>query len=88
MRGSYFEQFEPREASSCRTEDFSKPRGTYYEVLGIGTLGLKPHTELYQRLADLREKMGGFDEARAWHRLVVRDSPENALSLAALERLK
>jgi tetratricopeptide (TPR) repeat protein len=88
MRGSYYERFEPGEPSSHRAEDFSQPPGAYYEVLGIGTLGLKPHRELYQRLADLREKMGRFDEARAWHRLVLRDFPENALSLAALERLK
>ena len=57
-------------------------------VLAIKTLGLKPYPRLYQRLADLREKMGRLDEARAWHRLVVRDFPDDALSLAALERLK
>ena len=51
-------------------------------------LGLTPHPELYQFLAELREKMGRFDEARAWHRLVLRDLPENAVSLAALDRLK
>jgi hypothetical protein len=32
--------------------------------------------------------MGRFDEARAWHQLVLRDFPDNTLSLAALERLK
>ncbi len=63
-------------------------RGVYYEVLQIKTLGLEPHPELYQRLASLRERMGRYDEARAWHRLVLRDSPGNALSLAALERLR
>jgi hypothetical protein len=57
-------------------------------VLQIKTLGLEPHPELYQRLASLRERMGRYDEARAWHRLVLRDSPGNALSLAALERLR
>jgi tetratricopeptide (TPR) repeat protein len=62
--------------------------GVYYEVLEIKTLGLKPHPELYQHLASLREKMGRFDEARAWHRLVLRDSPGDALSLAALARLR
>jgi hypothetical protein len=39
-------------------------------------------------MADLREKMGRFDEARAWHRLVLRDFPDDALSLAALKGLK
>ena len=63
-------------------------RGVYYEVVEVKTLGLKPHPELYQRLADLREKMARFDEARAWHRLVLRDFPDNAVSLAALKRLK
>ena len=58
--------------------------GLYYETIAIKTLGLIPHPKLYQRLADLRENMGRIDEARAWHRLVLRDSPGDALSLAAL----
>jgi tetratricopeptide (TPR) repeat protein len=66
----------------------SDRRGVYYEVLEIKTLGLEPHPELYQRLASLRERMGRYDEARAWHRLVLRDSPGDPLSLAALERLR
>jgi hypothetical protein len=77
-----------REVTNIHDKDFRTTRGAYAELVAIKTLGLKPYTELYQRLADLREKMGRPDEARAWHRLVLRDSPENALSLAALERLK
>jgi tetratricopeptide (TPR) repeat protein len=88
MRGSYYDRFETGVTSNTPAEDFTKPPGAYYETLAIKTLGLKPYPELYQRLADLREKMGRSDEARAWHRLVLRDSPQNALSLAALERLK
>jgi len=88
MHGSFFERFEPGETSDFRAEDFNQARGAYYETLSIRSLGVKPNPELYQRLADLREKMGRFDEARAWHRLVVRDSPNNPVSLAALERLK
>jgi tetratricopeptide (TPR) repeat protein len=88
MRGSYFERFDAKEASSFRGDDFNQGRGAYYETLSIKSLGLSPHPELYQRFADLREKMGRIDEARAWHRLVLRDSAENVLSLAALERLK
>jgi len=88
MRGSFYERFEPGETSSFPGQDFMQERGAYYETLSIKTLGLKPHRELYHRLADLREKMGRFDEARAWHRVVLRDSPDDALSLAALKRLK
>jgi tetratricopeptide (TPR) repeat protein len=62
-------------------------RLVYAEASGIKTLGLKPRTELYHRLAELREQMGRFDEARAWHRLVLRDIPKDAQSLAALARL-
>jgi hypothetical protein len=72
----------------AETRNASDTRGVYYEVLEVKTLGLQPHPQLYQRLADLRENMGRYDEARAWHRLVLRDSPDNALSLAALKRLK
>ncbi len=63
-------------------------RPVYLEAYAIKTLGLEPRTELYHRLAGLREKMGRFDEARAWHRLVLRDARDDALSLGALARLK
>jgi hypothetical protein len=88
MRGSYFERFEPKEASAFPGDDFRQERGDYYETLSIKSLDLTPHPELYQRLGNLREKMGRLDEARARHRLVLRDSPDNVLSLAAFERLK
>ena len=84
MRGSFYERFDAKEASSFPGHDFNQERGAYYETLSIQSLGISPHPELYQRLADLREKMGRIDEARAWHRLVLRDSAENAVSLAAL----
>jgi tetratricopeptide (TPR) repeat protein len=88
MRGSYYERFKPGETPDFRGEDFTQQRGAYYETLSIKTLGVKPHPEVYQRLAELREKMGRFDEARAWHRVVLRDSPDDPVSMAALERLK
>ena len=55
---------------------FKQMRPVYVEAFAIKTLGLEPRTELYHRLAALREQMGRFDEARAWHRLVLRDVPE------------
>jgi tetratricopeptide (TPR) repeat protein len=67
---------------------FMRMRPVYAEAFAIKTLGLEPRTELYHRLARLREEMGRFDEARAWHRLVLRDVPDQPLSLAALARLK
>jgi tetratricopeptide (TPR) repeat protein len=50
-------------------------------------LGNRPHPDLYQRIAEARERMQLRNEARAWHRLVLRDDPKNAASRAALERL-
>jgi tetratricopeptide (TPR) repeat protein len=67
---------------------FKQMRPVHAEAFANKTLGLKPHPELYHRLAALREQMGRFDEARAWHRLVLRDVPDDALSRAALARLK
>jgi tetratricopeptide (TPR) repeat protein len=67
---------------------YKQTRPVYTQALGIKTLGLEPHPEICHRLADLREKMGRFDEACLWHRLVLRDDPDNALSLAALKRLE
>jgi tetratricopeptide (TPR) repeat protein len=63
-------------------------RPVHVEASAIKTLGLEPRPELYHRLADLRERMGRLDEARAWHRLVLSDFPDDALSLAALARPK
>ncbi len=67
---------------------FKQMRAVYQGALADPTLGLAPHAELYQRLADLRERMGRPDEARAWHLLVLRDDPNDAISLVALDRLK
>src|SRR5262249_31754018 len=60
----------------------------YREANAEKTLGVAPHPELYHRLADLREQMGCTDEALAWHRLVLRDQPEERISLAAVARLQ
>ena len=90
MRGSSFETADraPRDPN-IQEKDFKQHReGHTTRSVAIKTLGMKPYPKLYQRLADLREKMGRPDEARAWHRLVLRDFPDDALSLAALERLK
>ena len=67
---------------------FKQLRAVHTEASTVRTLGVEPHTDLYHRLATLREDMGRFDEARAWHRLVLRDAPDDPLSLAALIRLK
>ena len=64
-------------------------RNIYTRANGvIKKMGARPLPDLYHELADLRERMGLIAEARAWHRLVLRDDPHNARSLAALERLQ
>jgi tetratricopeptide (TPR) repeat protein len=63
-------------------------RGVYDEAIAVKDIGVTPHPELYHRLADLRERMGRRDEARAWHRLVLRDDPSDAISRKAFDRLK
>jgi tetratricopeptide (TPR) repeat protein len=88
MRRSYYGKSPSGEDDTPETKDASDTRGVYYEVAEVKTLGVKPHPELYQRLAEIREKMARIDEARAWHRLVLRDSPDNVVSLAALKRLQ
>jgi tetratricopeptide (TPR) repeat protein len=62
-------------------------RSLYEQANADKSLGVTPHPDLYQRLADLRERMALPEEALAWHRLVLRDSPDNPPSLAATERL-
>lgn len=63
-------------------------RDLYEEANADKTLGVNPHSELYQRIADLRERMGLKEEALAWHRMVLTDEPKNVISLAAVPRLQ
>jgi tetratricopeptide (TPR) repeat protein len=60
----------------------------YQEARALPTLSPALQNDLYHRLAVVREQMGRFDEVRAWHRLILRDFPNDARSLAALARLK
>jgi tetratricopeptide (TPR) repeat protein len=62
-------------------------RTLFEEATATSDLGRRPHPELYQRIADARERMQLLDEARAWHRLVLRGDPGNEKSRAALDRL-
>jgi Flp pilus assembly protein TadD len=64
-----------------------KVRPLYDQATETPGLGTRSHPKLYQRIADERECMQLLDEARAWHRLVLRGDPKNAVSLAALARL-
>jgi tetratricopeptide (TPR) repeat protein len=63
-------------------------RALYDQANADKTLGITPHPDLYHRLADVRERMGRQDEALAWHRLVLRDNPEDPVSKEASARLQ
>jgi tetratricopeptide (TPR) repeat protein len=69
-------------------EASKRMRAEYTDALALEGLGQRPYPERYQRLAELREEMGRYDEAAAWHRLVLRDLPNDSLSLEALKRLE
>jgi Flp pilus assembly protein TadD len=62
-------------------------RPLYDQATETPSLGYRPHPELYQRIADVRERMQLPEEARTWQRLVLRHDPKNEVSLAALARL-
>jgi len=62
-------------------------RAVVTEISSLRKLGYEPHPDIYQRLAQLREQMGRFDDALAWHRLVLRDRPNDTTSIAAIARL-
>ena len=62
-------------------------RPLYDQAIKTSSLGTRPNTELYQRIAEARERMQLLDEVRAWHQLVLQDDPNNKISLAALARL-
>jgi len=63
-------------------------RPLYDQATATTDLGIRPHPELYQRIADARERMQLLEEARAWRRLVLGNDPKNIISLAALVRLE
>ncbi len=88
LRGTTFDLDPSAMKPSSNAEELGKHRGLYYEAIAMPTLGVVSQPDLYHRLADLRERMGRRDEARAWHLLVLRDRPGDAVSLAVLERLK
>jgi tetratricopeptide (TPR) repeat protein len=62
-------------------------RPLYDQATEIPGLGIRPQPQLYQRIAEARERMQLPDEARAWHQLVLRSDPHNEVSRAALKRL-
>jgi tetratricopeptide (TPR) repeat protein len=59
----------------------------YDAANAVADLGARPYPEIEHRLAELRELVGRPDEALAWHRMVLKDDPEDAVSRAAVERL-
>jgi tetratricopeptide (TPR) repeat protein len=63
-------------------------RPLYIRANAVKTLGTEPHSDLYQQIADLRERMGLREEALAWHRVVLRDDPNNPRSQIELQRLQ
>lgn len=62
-------------------------RPLYDQATATRDLRVRTHKELYQKIAETRERMRLLDEARAWHRLVLGGEPGDAVSLAALARL-
>jgi tetratricopeptide (TPR) repeat protein len=62
-------------------------RPLYDQATETPDLGTRPHPDLYQRIAEERDRMQLPEEACAWHKLVLRDDPKNEVSLAALARL-
>ena len=62
-------------------------RPLYDEANAIPNLGVVPRTDVYRRIADLRERMGLPEEARAWNRLILQHRPGDPAGVAAIARL-
>jgi tetratricopeptide (TPR) repeat protein len=72
----------------ARIEDARVQLRTLYDKAdGTKSLGDVPDYPLYQGLADALEALNRFEEARAWHDLVLRDRPGDPISKPAAERL-
>jgi tetratricopeptide (TPR) repeat protein len=79
------ESLEPLRRASDKARE--EALDLYRKANAVPTFGTEPHPELYHNLAALRGAIGRLDEALAWHRLVLRDDPQDAISRAAVERL-
>jgi tetratricopeptide (TPR) repeat protein len=66
---------------------FDRALPLYREANTTMNLGTAPHAELNHHLAENRERIGQPAEARAWHRLVLADRSDDAVSRSALARL-
>jgi hypothetical protein len=68
----------------------SRWQDLYDRITAAETAGLSAESQLglYQELADTLASLGRPEEARAWHRLVLRIRPKDERSAAALERLR
>jgi hypothetical protein len=62
-------------------------RPLFDQAVATPDLGMRPHPELYHRIAEARERMHLPEEASAWHQLVLAHDPKNEVSLAAVARL-
>ncbi len=62
-------------------------RPLYEEANAVPNLGVIPRLDIYRKAADLRERMGFPQEARAWNRLILRHQPGDPPSVAAIARL-
>jgi tetratricopeptide (TPR) repeat protein len=62
--------------------------GLFEDAMNRPSLGRVPDPALYQQLAAIRERMGHPDEALAWHKLVLRDAPDDTVSREAAARLE
>ncbi len=62
-------------------------RPLFDQATSMAGLGTSPRLELFQNMAQVRERMQLPDEALAWHKLALEADPNNAASLAAVSRL-
>ena len=59
----------------------------YRDANAIKDLGTTPQIVMYRRLAENRERLGRYAEARAWIKLILQIRPDDPTSLATLSRL-
>lgn len=86
--GEKAKEAEVFEARASSMETASKAlKAAYREASAVKGLGLTPNPALYQRLADLLERLGKPEEALAWHKLVLEAEPTDGKSLEAIQRL-
>jgi len=85
-RNDEAERYEPASRAAAEASKTSLP--LYERANAVPDLGASPDLGLYREIAKHREHAGRPGEALAWHRLILKEHPDDSESLTAIARME